>query len=211
MSVEIDHLFILTDVGAPAAEQLVAAGFIEGTSRVHPGQGTTNRRFFFDNVMLEFLWVHDADEAASAPIKPTHLLERWQARQAGASPFGVCFRSNDGTPPFPAWDYQPPYLPDELTIKVAHNAKVIGEPFLFHLPWAQPPDATTTPNHPVGVHVVTEIGITSPPPHSAAVDAMRPWVQFEDGAAHQMTVTFDDHKQAQTLDLRPSLPLLLQY
>jgi hypothetical protein len=39
----IDHLFICTDVGAIVADRLVALGLVEGSSNVHPGQGTTNR------------------------------------------------------------------------------------------------------------------------------------------------------------------------
>lgn len=33
---ELDHLFIFTDIDAPAADCLVSFGLIEGTSNVHP-------------------------------------------------------------------------------------------------------------------------------------------------------------------------------
>lgn len=46
MVFELDHLFILTGIGAYEAEHLVSFGLVEGTSNTHPGQGTTNRRFF---------------------------------------------------------------------------------------------------------------------------------------------------------------------
>lgn len=55
MAFELDHLFIWTDIGAYEAERLVSFGLVEGTSNKHPGQGTTNRRFFFHNAMLELL------------------------------------------------------------------------------------------------------------------------------------------------------------
>lgn len=51
----IDHVFICTSRGATAAELLKRAGLREGTPNVHPGQGTTCRRFFFSNFMLELL------------------------------------------------------------------------------------------------------------------------------------------------------------
>jgi hypothetical protein len=34
MTIELDHLFICTEVGAPEADQLVAFGLTEGTSKV---------------------------------------------------------------------------------------------------------------------------------------------------------------------------------
>jgi hypothetical protein len=60
MKAEFDHLFILTDIGAPAADssacakgdRLVTLGLIEGSSRNHPGQGTANRSFFFHNAIM---------------------------------------------------------------------------------------------------------------------------------------------------------------
>jgi hypothetical protein len=71
MALELDHLFIWTDIGAYEAERLVSFGLVEGTPNMHPGQGTTNRRFFFHNAMLELLWVHDPAEARSELIRPT--------------------------------------------------------------------------------------------------------------------------------------------
>jgi hypothetical protein len=83
IQVEFDHLFICTELGAPEAEELIAFGLVEGTSNIHPGQGTVNRRFFFHNAMLELLWVHAPAEAKSEVISPTHLCDRWENRQDG--------------------------------------------------------------------------------------------------------------------------------
>ena len=49
--------------GAPEAAALIAAGLTEGSSITHPGQGTANRRFFFENIYVELVWVSDAEEA----------------------------------------------------------------------------------------------------------------------------------------------------
>ena len=84
MSFEVDHFFICTDIGAPMADALASFGWVEGPPNTHPGQGTANRRFNFDNAMLELLWVHDEVEAVSEPARRLHLLERWQGRAAGA-------------------------------------------------------------------------------------------------------------------------------
>lgn len=55
MGFEFDHLFICTDVGAGDADQLVSLGLTEGTRNTHPGQGTANRRFFFQAVIVFLL------------------------------------------------------------------------------------------------------------------------------------------------------------
>lgn len=62
-SVELDHAFVTCAFGAPEANAMVKFGLLEGSSNAHPGQGTANRRFFFDNFMLELLWVTNPAEA----------------------------------------------------------------------------------------------------------------------------------------------------
>ena len=76
MTIKLDHVFILTDPGAPQATQLAALGLIEGTSNEHLGQGTANRRFFFSNTMLELLYVRDAAEAMNGPGHQLRFVER---------------------------------------------------------------------------------------------------------------------------------------
>jgi hypothetical protein len=68
---EIDHIFICAQPGAPEAEALVRFGLVEGSGNTHPGQGTANRRFFFDNAFIELLWLVNAAEADSATTRPT--------------------------------------------------------------------------------------------------------------------------------------------
>ncbi len=75
MSFELDHCFIWTEVGAPEADLLIEFGLTEGQSNMHPGQGTANRRFFFENVMLELLWVHNKTEAQSNRVLPVGVLD----------------------------------------------------------------------------------------------------------------------------------------
>lgn len=189
MDFEIDHIFILTDIGAGAAEQLISLGFVEGSSNVHPGQGTANRRFFFKNVGLELLWADNEADATSAPIRRTHLWERWKNRKDSACPFGVCLRPialnemmpnkvvpNSDTvasssvplsPPFSCWPFQPPYLPKTLSIAVATNSENIAEPMLFQTPFAKRPDQFSCKKrqpleHPIGVTDITQVTLTLP-------------------------------------------------
>ena len=72
MRMELDHMFVCTDPGAPEAEKLVQFGLHEGPPNQHPGQGTACRRFAFANAMIELLWVSDAKEAQSQEYT-THL------------------------------------------------------------------------------------------------------------------------------------------
>jgi hypothetical protein len=114
MAAELDHLFICVSRGAAEASALAAFGLNEGKPNVHPGQGTACRRFFFRNGYIELLWVSNEAEAQSEAIRPTHLWERWVGRGSGSCPFGIGFRPGAhqvASPPFPAWEYRPPYLP----------------------------------------------------------------------------------------------------
>jgi len=69
----LDHLFVCLSRGAPEADNLTRFGLIEGPRNIHPGQGTANRRFFFENAMLELSWVEDPDEAQNEQTAPTKL------------------------------------------------------------------------------------------------------------------------------------------
>lgn len=141
MTLCLDHIFICSGVGAPESQALLDAGFVEGSRNVHPGQGTANRRFFFERGFLELLWVHDESEATSALTRPTRLWERWSRRVGRANPFGICFSSPskaDHPLPFDSWAYEPAYLPQSKRINFARGT-ALSEPELFALSWPQPP------------------------------------------------------------------------
>ena len=61
MNLELDHFFILVEPEAKVANLLVELGLEESYSRVHEGQGTTNRCFKFSNSMMELLWLRDEE------------------------------------------------------------------------------------------------------------------------------------------------------
>ena len=214
VTLEIDHVFVMTDPGAPVADELVEAGISEGTSRSHPGQGTSNRRFFFENVMFEFLWIRDPVEASSELVQPTRLLERWRLRDTGGSPFGICFRpatQSDESPPFTTREYRPPYLPDDRSIEIADNAGAIEEPFLFFLPWVLPRE--NVPDHDAGLGALTEVTVRAPMrrPPTDALRTVGRLVHFEEAATHHLTLVFDKNGHGKTLDLRPRCPVTIRY
>ncbi|NJR69259.1 MAG: VOC family protein [Synechococcales cyanobacterium CRU_2_2] len=224
MAFEFDHLFICTDPGAEAADRLAALGLVEGSANVHPGQGTRNRRFFFQNAMVELLWVDHPAEAQSAQIQRTHLWERWRDRRSPlVCPFGICLRPMpncmDKTA-FSSWAYRPPYLPEPLSIAVGTNSHVLGEPMLFQTPFGKRPDQQPLEKsqplaHPLGLCEITRVELISPIAHSpstellAVLDTQR--VSLRWGAVYSVEIGFDYEQQGKSLDLRSELPLTLRW
>lgn len=136
---ELDHIFVWVSPDAPEARRLELLGLVPGGGRDHPGQGTSNRCFFFGNAYLELLFLNEQDKADSPAVKETRLHERAQWQSNRASPFGIAYRG--GTPgeglPVPCWGYEAPY---GFTIPVADFSKDIRQPFLFRSPGNSRPD-----------------------------------------------------------------------
>ncbi|MEG4321548.1 MULTISPECIES: hypothetical protein [unclassified Microcoleus] len=223
MAFEFDHLFILTDIGAPEAEILSSFGLVEGLSRIHRGQGTTNRCFFFPNAMLELLWIHDPEEAQSEPIRRTRLWERSTNRNNGACPFGICLRPGTDSPDkiaFSSWAYHPPYLPETISIAVATNSDNLAEPMLFQIPWGKRPDSSSAEKlqpleHGVGFREITRVELVSPaannpsPELQAVIDTNQ--VKLRRGTEDFLEMGFDGEVQGKLVDFRPGLPLIVSW
>jgi len=142
MAVHLDHVFVFTAPGAPEAAALTAAGLRESFRRAHPGQGTANVCYCFDNAYLELLWADDGAGPAAPAAARTGLGVRADWRRSGASPFGIAVRGA-GPLPFATWDYAAPFLPDGATIPVALDSDDPRQPFLFRSPGnARPADWT---------------------------------------------------------------------
>lgn len=217
MPLALDHVFICCRPGAPEAEALAAIGLVEGSGNVHPGQGTANRRFFFEGGFIELLWVADAAEAQSPLTAPTRLWPRWAGRDAGACPFGVAFSPSGAevpAPPFPAWRYRPVYLPADKAIWFAEGTP-LAEPELFYLAWAHThasaasqPKAHTAPL----VRLVSaSVGLPGDAPLSEAAHAVEAagLLGFHTSDTFELVLRFEaPHDVA--FDLRPTLGLRLQ-
>jgi len=88
--------------------------------------------------MIELFWVSDTKEAQSPTTRRALLWERCSGQKVNASPFGICLRpvdSRDTEPPFPAWEYQPAYLPDPLFMHIAEAG--IEDPMWIYLSFMQ--------------------------------------------------------------------------
>src|SRR5207245_10226450 len=114
---------------------------------------------------IEWLGVIDAGKAQSEGERRTLLWERWSGRQGCASPFGICVRPADPQrtdPPFPAWEYRPPYLPDPLVMHIAETG--VEEPMWFYLRFMRRLDREQCfVEHPIGIREITALVLTSAP------------------------------------------------
>ncbi len=223
MPVELDHVFLWVSPGGPEADHLAALGVTEGPPNRHPGQGTACRRFFFANAYVELVWVENAEEAQGDLAGPLRLWERWSGRGSGACPFGVVFRpagAGGGPPPFPTWEYRPPYLPAPLVLHAGMNSPRVEEPLLFYWPVSRRPDSMPARDprhleHPAGFRELTALRLFGPDatPPSAVMQAARGTgaLALHPGAEFVAEIGFDGEKRGRRADLRPALPLVIAW
>jgi hypothetical protein len=214
-AIELDHVFICVARGAPESELLVEFGLCEGASNVHPGQGTANRRFFFQNAMLELLWVEDPQEAQSGQTAPTLLWKRWSGRQSGACPFGIVVRPANTAMtavPFPARQYQPEWLAPDLEIYLAPTG--VQEPMWLFMPFLQRlHHEQRFVTHPNGAREITKLTLTTPAARqSSAAQALveNAILSIREGAEYLLTIELDKSLRQVVRDFRPHLPLVVQ-
>lgn len=215
MSIELDHLFVCTAQGAPEGDELVRFGLHEWPPNRHPGQGTANRRFAFANAMIELLWVCDKKEAQSERSRRTLLWERWSGREGKASPFGICLRpveSRDPGPPFPAWEYRPTYLPDQLAMQIGDTS--IDEPMWVYLSFMRRADREQQfIEHPIGIREITGLTLTTISPVSSSVSrtvVQNGVLSTRTGPEHLLEIHFDGNRRKEAVDFRPNLPIIFR-
>lgn len=215
MTFGLHHVFVCVSQGAPEGEMLLAAGLTEGSPNTHPGQGTANRRFFFESGFLELLYVHDELEAQSDLTGPTQLWHRWSERDKNANPFGICLSSSRGIEkdmPFTSREYRPSYLPEGRYMLFADRLH-LSEPELFFLSWpqdqAQP--RTEPTKHPLGLRQMlsVSVGLSDPSAISDSLSAIRDagYVAIHRSDAPELVIEFvsDEEVQLSVPELRISL------
>ena len=140
---EIDHLFLFIEPDGPEIDALRRLGLTETYRRAHPGQGTANVCFAFDNLFLELLWLTSEAEARSPAIARTRLWERSRWHSKKTCPVGVAFRGDLAGAGAPTWDYRPPYLaqamPAGASIPVATASDDPALPMVFVSPGKESP------------------------------------------------------------------------
>lgn len=212
MNLELDHIFILTDKPKEAGDLLVSMGLEESFSRDHKGQGTSNRRFAFSNGMLEILYVRDSEESNNGPAKNLRFPERIQTKNS--SPFGIVLtRTNDSklAVPFSGWKYQPDYFESPNAFHVGDNSEILEEPLCIYVPFVGP------------VHRIEEIGTFKSISNVQVTVPLRKMsdtllaLQTADrldiklGSEHMVMLTLDNGRSELSKDLRPVLPLIINW
>jgi hypothetical protein len=86
---ELDHVFCMVTNPDQTARRLEDEGWVLDAGQYHRGQGTRNRRLVWREQFFELVWVTDADEARTNPLRLDRRA-RWTA--TAASPFGLGFR-----------------------------------------------------------------------------------------------------------------------
>jgi hypothetical protein len=216
MGIELDHIFVCVAEDAPEAERFIQFGLREGPSNRHPGQGTANRRFFFENAMLELLWVSDAAEADSEATRRTLLWERWSGRRGAACPFGICVRPSDSEAekhPFPGWEYRPSYLPDPLSLHLGETG--VDEPMWIYMSFQRKAYWEERFNeHPIGIRQITGAALTHLAPLRSGIarTMVRNGVlSSRVGPAPLLEIEYDGARRKQIADFRPQLPLVFHF
>lgn len=213
---QTDHIFIFTATKGKIAERLIELGFTEGSSRIHPGQGTINRKFYFNNFFLELLWVINPAELNSELIRATKLNERANYNYNGNSPFGLCIENTIDTELLfaDAHKYQPHFFPEGMVIDVLANSSNPTLPWTFRLPFKGPKAAPNEPTeHKNGIELLTLAefefkGIEQNDFLNHFINEEQ--ISFKKSDRVHLTLTFDQQKQGleKTID---ELQLTIKY
>lgn len=215
MKLELHHFFILVEPEAKVAELLVSLGMKEGARNKHEGQGTSNRRFNFSNGTLEFIWVHDTEEALNGPGRDMLFPER--AKNPAASPFGILLNRKDNdslSMPFDGWKYQPDYFEPPWAFHVGANSSNLLEPLCIYMPFIDP-ELSISHKIASGTNKsITQVHIYTPSePLSDVLEFanMADRLSIAHGEQHLMEITFDEGMTCRSNDLRPDLPVIIHW
>ena len=214
----IDHIFIFTDEAGKIADELVEFGLTEGSNRIHVGQGTANRKFYFDNFFLEILWVYDQTDIKSDLTKPTGLWQRADFKQNDFSPFGLCIIDNNEIDALfeNSFKYQPNYFPQGMSIDIIKNEFEPDLPWTSRLPFKGQKKPQNEPiNHKNGLKLLTKARFeyqhnTDNAFLSHFENDNHNHIEFVKTSRIWLYLTFDNGKQGQKRDFE-KLKMTIQY
>lgn len=228
----LDHFWIATPTGAAAERAaLERAGFrISPTVNRHEGQGTASQTVEFENGYLELLYPDPSVSVTGdrGRIAERRFTERANWRETNVAPFGIAVRRTPQTParfPFNTWrataDWMAPGTYMEMltprgsrAVNVAVHASASQEA-ANRRAIAAGGQAAWPFLHPNGARRITNLlVITSDrgglPPSTRFVNASGA-VSLQRGREWLGVLTLDGGMQGQRRDLRPALPLIVQY
>ncbi|MCJ8324570.1 MAG: glyoxalase-like domain protein [Rhizobiales bacterium] len=215
---EIDHIFICIEDPEKLAKILTEFGLTEGEPNSHIGQGTANRRFFFQNFCLELLFLQQVGRALSPLTARTTLHARLTDKSLDVSPFGICFRpspNNIKVENYSTWQYFPLNIPKTFIIDIFDAP--ISEPLYEYMDFLTPSSRQihVQRRHSLGVKNLTSATIHTP---FAKLDSELKQdlekleiIKFKTNETHILELEFDHQRQGQRQDFRPELPLIIKW
>lgn len=214
---ESDHIFIFSNKKGIEANDLVEFGFTEGSSRVHPGQGTTNRKFYFENFFLEILWVVSEKEIQSEVTAKTKLWERSQFQKNQHSRFGLCLVNSESTDELfqQSEVYQPDYFPKGMSIDIITNKENPRLPWTFRLPYRGKKKVHSEPSeHQNGIQSLTKAVFEYPMKQGDTVYTQyfkgSKSIEFINRSSTLLILEFDNNRQGKSKEFK-ALNLVLYY
>ncbi|OOG72227.1 VOC family protein [Algoriphagus sp. A40] len=213
----IDHIFIASRNQGNEAKRLIKSGFLEGSHRVHPGQGTRNRKFYFENFFLEIIWENDPVELETELIRKISLTERVRFMESGFSRFGIGLENTESSDSvFKDCEfYQPVYFPEGKSFEILPNRENPDLPWTFRGPFKGPKTVYSEPlDHPNGIRKLTKATFQIPEPELKSDFVRRiqghPQVRFESAEKAGLVLEFDGGRQGKVLDF-PELDLVVSF
>lgn len=212
---EIDHIFIFSSNQGKETDDLVDFGFTEGSNRVHPGQGTVNRKIYFENFFLEIVWVHKEAEIRSENVATTKLWERSNFINNGYSPFGLGFVNTPDTDKLfkHAIRYQPEYFPAGTSFEILTNELNPCLPWTFRMPLSGPKKQIEPIDHANGIRKLTRAIFEMPTMEGTEFTSMleaNAQVKFRQGSKNTLILEFDAGRNRQ-LKKFDKLNLVIRY
>lgn len=213
---KIDNIFICVKSPDKLVKILTDFGITEGEPNTHTGQGTSNHRFFFNNIYLQLLHVTDEELLQSPQSKPSSLLERFERKDDSISPFGICLYPGDGKLEIIDYltkEYQPKFIHPPLKMHIFDTPLI--EPMYYFMDYISDASKQThiKYRHKMGFQSITGVKIGLPNSNSSIKRGLNKnaVVQFESSAEHLLEIEFDNASKNKSHDFRPELPLVFKW
>jgi len=230
-AVELDHVYIWVQPGAPEVATLRDLGFhVDTTPTHHTGNGTSSKSVLFENGYLELLYLDSTvTDSALTSAERSSNGDRARWRQSGANPFGLGLRRRAGTAdslPFPSVPLYQSWMKPGTELRQITTLDQRDEPDVFVVPrdmalpaWIDEVRADDQMRqllqHPLGTLELTSVQL-----HLVAPERLGPGVralakanvvEVAGGTATVATLTFNRGRRGVERDLRPTLPLVIHY
>jgi hypothetical protein len=223
--IELDHVWVMVSPNAPERDALKRAGLrISPEINRHDGQGTASITVEFENAYLELMWPDSSVSVAPGLERAAEKFrQRMLWRSSGWCPIAVGLRrttpSNDALP-FPTWSWTAEWMPKGSKMEMLTPRDDTRSPALFVEPRALTDTGKQAARaaryqHPLGIRQLTAVRLISPrtynPIPALTYLQTQHVLSLQPGEEWLVELTFDGGKTKNSRDLRPDLPIVIQY